>query len=52
MEFVVNVRIFGDEKWFGFFVMGGVDEGFLLRIDEIFKGKLILWYDVIFVFFV
>lgn len=35
VEFSVNVRILGDEKRFGFSVMGGVDEGFPPRIDEI-----------------
>lgn len=40
MEFAVNVRILGDEKRFGFSVMGGVDEGFPPRIDEISEGKL------------
>ena len=38
MEFSVNVRILGDEKRFGFSVMGGVDEGFPPRIDEISPG--------------
>ncbi|KAL9955018.1 hypothetical protein ACROYT_G042614 [Oculina patagonica] len=37
VEFSVNVRILGDEKRFGFSVMGGVDEGFPPRIDEISK---------------
>ena len=41
MEFSVNVRILGDEKRFGFSVMGGVDEGFPPRIDEISKGGLL-----------
>lgn len=35
VEFSVNVRILGDEKRFGFSVMGGIDEGFPPRIDEI-----------------
>lgn len=35
VEFSVNVRILGDEKRFGFSVMGGVDEGFPPRIDEV-----------------
>ncbi|KAM7451397.1 Maguk P55 subfamily member [Porites harrisoni] len=35
VEFSVNVRILGDEKRFGFSVMGGTDEGFPPRIDEI-----------------
>ena len=38
MEFSVNVRILGDEKRFGFSVMGGEDEGFPPRIDEISEG--------------
>lgn len=38
MEFSVNVRILGDEKRFGFSVMGGTDEGFPPRIDEISPG--------------
>lgn len=29
----------GDEKRFGFSVMGGIDEGFPPRIDNIVKGK-------------
>ena len=41
VEFSVNVRILGDEKRFGFSVMGGVDEGFPPRIDEISKGEFI-----------
>lgn len=49
VEFAVNVRILGDEKRFGFSVMGGVDEGFPPRIDEISKGKLTSWHDVTFV---
>ena len=44
VEFSVNVRILGDEKRFGFSVMGGVDEGFPPRIDEISKGDLWLCY--------
>lgn len=39
VEFSVNVRILGDEKRFGFSVMGGVDEGFPPRIDEISKDS-------------
>lgn len=39
VEFAVNVRILGDEKRFGFSVMGGVDEGFPPRIDEISKDS-------------
>lgn len=49
VEFAVNVRILGDEKRFGFSVMGGVDEGFPPRIDEISEGKLTSWHDVTFV---
>lgn len=35
-EVVVDMR-FGERR-FGFFVMGGLDEGFLLRIDDIVFG--------------
>ena len=42
MEFAVNVRILGDEKRFGFSVMGGVDEGFPPRIDEISPGIMLM----------
>ena len=45
VEFSVNVRILGDEKRFGFSVMGGVDEGFPPRIDEISKGEFIQYMD-------
>lgn len=47
MEFSVNVRILGDEKRFGFSVMGGVDEGFPPRIDEISKGRLQLFNQLV-----
>ena len=51
VEFSVNVRILGDEKRFGFSVMGGVDEGFPPRIDEVSPGMkrsliLTLWVFV------
>ena len=42
VEFAVNVRILGDEKRFGFSVMGGVDEGFPPRIDEISPGIMLI----------
>ncbi|KAK3698826.1 hypothetical protein QZH41_016036 [Actinostola sp. cb2023] len=38
-EFSVNVRIMGEEKRFGFSVMGGIDEGFPPRIDNIVNGS-------------
>jgi hypothetical protein len=38
-EFSINVRIVGEEKRFGFSVMGGIDEGFPPRIDNIVKGR-------------
>ena len=41
-EFSVNVRILGDEKRFGFSVMGGTDEGFPPRIDDISEGKNVI----------
>ena len=36
----MNVRILGDEKRFGFSVMGGTDEGFAPRIDDISEGVI------------